>query len=422
VRVTDDETNPPVSARTVFGWCVAGALGVLLVLVTALVAYQVRDLLVQMLVALFIAVSLDPLVRLLIRRRVKRSIAVTAILLVFLVAIGGLVWLAMPPLLEQATKLTSDFPGYLDTLRHRSPGLAELEARFNLKPKVDDFAATFLERIQKEGLAFGQRFLGALVSTLLVVVLTVYFMLDLPRLRRAAVGLFPLRHRPRAAHGVNVMVDKVGAYMIGNIVISVIAGVTSFLALFLLDVPFALPLAVFVAITDLIPLIGASLGAVVCIVAAIATTDLWPNAVLVFVFFLAYQQLENYLIAPFVLRNSVDMPSVAVLLVALVGASVLGLVGALMVIPIAAAVKVLATPMMRARDTAQVGEKPDPPGPPTPPADREPGTVEPGTVELGTVEPGTVEPGTVEPVADDKVPVTAVPVTAVPAQPVGEAG
>jgi predicted PurR-regulated permease PerM len=358
--VTEDGTRHPVGPRTVFGWCVAGALGVLLVSVAALIAYTVRDLLVQVLVAVFIAVSLDPLVRLLIRRKVQRSIAVTVILVGFLAAIGVLVWLAMPPLLDQASKLTSDFPGYLDTLRRRSPGLADIEARFNFRPAVDAFASTFLERIQSEALGFGQRFLGALVQALLVVVLTIYFMLDLPRLRRAVVALVPLRHRPRAAHGVNVVVDKVGAYMIGNVVISLIAGVTTFIALLLLHVPFALPLAVFVAITDLIPLIGATLGAVVCVVVAVATTDLWPNAVLVAVFFLAYQQLENYVIAPFVLRNSVDMPSVAVLLVALVGASVLGLVGALMMIPIAAAVKVLATPMMRARDTAQAAEPPDP--------------------------------------------------------------
>jgi predicted PurR-regulated permease PerM len=231
---------------------------------------------------------------------------------------------------------------------------------------VDEFAATFLERIQAEALKFGQRFLGAVLSALLVVVLTIYFMLDLPRLRRAAVRLFPLRQRPRAAHAVNVVVDKVGAYMIGNVVISLVAGVTSFVALFALDVPFALPLAVFVAITDLIPLIGATLGAAICVVVAVATTDLWPNAILVAVFFLAYQQLENYVIAPYVVRNSVDMPSVAVLLVALVGANVLGLVGALMVIPVAAAVKVIATPMLRARDTAQLN---DPPSRPDPPAD-----------------------------------------------------
>jgi predicted PurR-regulated permease PerM len=115
-------------------------------------------------------------------------------------------------------------------------------------------------------------------------------------------------------------------------------------------VPFALPLAFFVAITDLIPMIGATLGAIVCTIVAFATTPFWPNVVLVAAFFILYQQLENYLIAPRVLRNTVDIPAVAVLLAALFGASVLGLVGALMAIPVAAAVKVIFTPVLRARD------------------------------------------------------------------------
>jgi predicted PurR-regulated permease PerM len=191
-----------------------------------------------------------------------------------------------------------------------------------------------------------------LFSALLVIVLTIYFMADLPRIRRGVVRMFPARHRPHVSHAVNVVIDKVGSYMIGNLLISVIAGVATFGVLFSLKVQFALPLAVFVAITDLIPMVGATLGAVVCSLVAMATTDLWPNTILVVAFFVLYQQLENYLIAPRVLRNSVDMPSVAVLLAALVGAAMLGLVGALMAIPIAAAIKVLVTPMVRARDAA----------------------------------------------------------------------
>ena len=187
-----------------------------------------------------------------------------------------------------------------------------------------------------------------------MIVLTIYFMADLPRLRRAIVRVFPSRKRPQVSHAVNVVIDKVGAYMIGNLVISAIAGVTTFFALWALNVPFALPLAFFVALTDLIPLVGATIGAVVCTVVAAATSPLWPTALLVAAFFVLYQQLENYLIAPRVLRNSVDMPSVAVLLAALLGGSVLGLVGALMAIPVAAAIKVIATPMMRARDAGDV--------------------------------------------------------------------
>jgi predicted PurR-regulated permease PerM len=355
-----EESVPPAPARTqgsVDGWTifrrsVAGALGVLTVAVTAYLLYNMRVLLVQILVALFIAVSLDPLVRWLVRRNVKRSIAVTLILGTLAVLLGVFAWLTLTPMVSQVANLAGDFPGYLDDLRARSPGLADLETRFQLRPKVDAFAATFLDRIQSDAVAFGRRFLGALFSALLVIVLTIYFMADLPRLRRSVVRLVPTRHRPRVSHALNVMIDKVGQYMIGNLLISFIAGVTSYLAMVLLDVPFALPLAVFVAITDLIPLIGATLGAVVCTIVAVATTDLWPNTALLAVFFLAYQQLENYVIAPRVLRNSVDMSAVAVLLAALMGGALLGLIGALIAIPIAAAIKVLATPVLDARDAA----------------------------------------------------------------------
>ena len=199
-----------------------------------------------------------------------------------------------------------------------------------------------------------------------MIVLTIYFMADLPRLRRAIVRLFPRGTGP-GGRAVNVVVDKVGAYMIGNLVISLIAGVTTFVALT------ALERAVRAAAGGLRrdhrpdpadrrdPRRGGLHGG-----RASPPTDLWPNAVLVAVFFLVYQQLENYLIAPRVLRNTVDMPSVAVLLAALVGASVLGLIGALMAIPIAAAIKVL-HPDHAGRDaTRPTGDRPTAPLPTRP--------------------------------------------------------
>jgi len=344
--------DEPISTRTVFRWSIAAALGLLVVTLAVMAAYAVRVLLVQVAVAAFIALSLDPAVRWLIRHRLGRALAVTIIFLLFLVALGIAVWLALPPLISEGTKLVSDFPGYLDNLRQRSPALRNLEERFNLRSQLDDFAANFLDRVRGEALTFGRRFLGALFSALLVTVLTIYFMADLPRIRRAIVRLFPSRHRAGVGSAVNVVIDKVGAYMIGNLVISAIAGVTTFIALSALRVPFALPLAFFVALTDLIPLVGATLGAIVCIIVTLATKELWPATILVTIFFILYQQLENYLIAPRVLRNTVEMPSVAVLLAALLGGSVLGLVGALMAIPIAAAIRVIMTPMMQARDAA----------------------------------------------------------------------
>jgi predicted PurR-regulated permease PerM len=342
--------NEPVSPWTVFRWAVAAALGFAVVSLAISAAFLIRSLLVQVLVAAFIAMSLDPAVRWLNHHGLRRSHAVTIIFTLFFLLLGVLAWQGLPPLFKQAGSLITDFPGYLENLRQRSPTFRTIEDRFGLRPSLDDFAANFLSRIRSDAVDFGRRFFGAMLDALFVLVLTIYFMADLPRLRRGIVRLFPPRHRPNAGLVADVVIDKVGAYMIGNIVISVIAGVTSFIALSLLDVPFALPLAFLVALTDLIPMVGATLGAVICTVVALATTPLWPNVILVALFFVLYQQLENYLIAPRVLRNTVDIPAVAVLLAALVGASVLGLVGALMAIPIAAAVKVLVTPVLRARD------------------------------------------------------------------------
>jgi predicted PurR-regulated permease PerM len=148
------------------------------------------------------------------------------------------------------------------------------------------------------------------------------------------------------------VVDKVGGYMIGNIIISLIAGVASFIAFTLLGVPFAVPLAFLIAICDLIPMIGATLGAVLGVTVALFTTDLWPTTVLVAAFFVAYQQLENYLIAPRVLKTTVELGAAAVLISGLIGATVLGLVGALMAIPIAAAFNVLLNERLLAHEEA----------------------------------------------------------------------
>jgi len=201
-------------------------------------------------------------------------------------------------------------------------------------------------------LGFTSRAFGAVFNSLTILVFTVYFMADMPRIRAGVVRLFPMDRRPRARRVVDLVVDKVGGYMIGNIIISLIAGVVSFIAFTILGVPFAVPLAFLVAICDLIPMIGATLGAILGVTVALFTTELWPTTVLVAAFFVAYQQLENYLIAPRVLKTTVELGAAAVLISGLIGATVLGLVGALMAIPIAAAFNVLLNERLVAHEEA----------------------------------------------------------------------
>jgi predicted PurR-regulated permease PerM len=213
-------------------------------------------------------------------------------------------------------------------LRRRSPTLARFENRYHLQQHLNHWIASLPEGAGGKAPAVGHQFLGAVASLLLVGVLTAYFMLDLPRLREGLVTLFPRHRREGVAHALSVVSDKVGAYMIGNVAISVIAGTAALITLGILGIPFALPLAVFAALTDLLPMIGATLGAAACIIVGLSTASPLRNTIVLVLFFVAYQQLENYVIAARVYRNSVQMPALHVLLATLVGASLLGLLGA----------------------------------------------------------------------------------------------
>jgi predicted PurR-regulated permease PerM len=349
-----DETARPatlaerVPPGLVFQWAVAAALGLFVVGIVAYGLYTVRGILVLVLIAVFVAVSLDPAVRWLIKHGVRRSYAVGIVITFLLVLFGVFIWSIVPPLVDQGTTLFGNLPRYVRDLPDKSRALRDLSDRYHLTDRLSGLAATLPAKVAGSAVGFVQQFFGALVSTLTVLVLTIYFMLDMPRLRRGLVRLVPHRRRPQVADIFNVVVDKVGAYMIGNLIISLFAGVTSFLCLELVGVPYALPLAITVAVFDLIPMIGATLGAALCVLVSMFTVGIWPGTIIVLIFFILYQQLENYLIAPRVLRNTVDLSSVAVLLVALIGGTVLGVVGAVMAIPIAAAVKVVMTPAIDA--------------------------------------------------------------------------
>jgi predicted PurR-regulated permease PerM len=343
---------------TMFRWGVYTSLGVLTVFAAAAAVYTTRAVLIRVLIALFVAISLDPAVRWLTRRGVRRGLAV---LLIFLIASGlvtAFLMSVIPAMVHQFENLVHDAPGYLASLQERSARFRGLSDRYHLTSKAQDLLASLPGRLGSGLLGFTRRLFGALFSTLTVVVLTIYFMADLPRLRHGVLRLFPRAHRAQFGQIADVMVDKVGAYMIGNVLISLAAGVASFAVFTALGVPFAVPLAFVVALCDLIPMIGATLGAVICVLAALLTTEIWPTTVVVAIFFVVYQQLENYLIAPRILRHTVSLSAAAVLLAGLIGGTVLGLIGALMAIPVAAGLKVVLAERLHARDSADADEGP----------------------------------------------------------------
>jgi predicted PurR-regulated permease PerM len=347
-------STPPDRPRpaVLFRWGALVGLGAATTLIGLYALYTIRAILVRILIALFIAVSLDPAVRWLTRRGMRRGVAVTLIFLLAFAFAAGFLLSVIPPLVTQGRNLVDDLPEYLGRLQDRSSQFRQLDDRYNISEQLQGLVGTLPSRLGTGLLGFTGRVFGAVFNGLTVLVFTIYFMADMPRIRSGVVRLFPVERRPRARQVVDLVVDKVGGYMIGNIIISVIAGLASLIAFTLLGVPFPVPLAFVVAICDLIPMIGATLGAVIGVTVALFTTDIWPTAVLVAAFFIAYQQLENYLIAPRVLKTTVELGAAAVLISGLIGATVLGLVGALMAIPVAAAFNVLLNERLIARETA----------------------------------------------------------------------
>jgi predicted PurR-regulated permease PerM len=338
---------------------VAGAL------VLLLAAWRVRNVLLLVLVAAVFAVGLDPQVRWLQRRRLSRGWAVTVIVLL---GVGLLVlfgWLVIPAAVRQTQALAGHTPDYLDRLRHATGLLGTLQDKYDLAQRFRETTAQLpalaLKRIPGVTASAG----SIIFSVLTVAVLTVYFLAGLPRGQAAATALLTgqPKHADRNVRILEESLARIGGYVSGNLVISVIAGTLAFVVLELLGVPFAAALGFWVAIADLVPSVGATLGAVLCVVVALFSSG--AAAIAVAAYFVVYQRVENYFILPRVMTKAIDLSAPTVIVTLLIGASLAGLGGALIALPIAAAVKVIIREVWLA-------------GPTTPP------TPAPGTQPAGT--------------------------------------
>ena len=262
-----DRVRPMVLFRQGLYW----SLGAVMTAATAAAVYAARDVLIRVLIALFLAISLDPAVRRLTRWHIRRGFAIVVVVLVTLGSVAALLYAVIPAMVEQFQKMVTDFPDYVTNLQDRWASLRRTVDQFHLSSNIDSVLTSLPGRLGSGVFGATGRVFSAVLSALTVAVFTIYFLADLPRLRRGAVLLFPRARRARVSRIADVMVDKVGAYTLGNILISLVAGLTAWAALTALRVPFALPLAFVVAVCDLIPTIGATLGAVICVLVALPT-------------------------------------------------------------------------------------------------------------------------------------------------------
>jgi predicted PurR-regulated permease PerM len=313
------------------------ALGALLYLL-----YLVRSVVLLVFVSAFLAVALGPAVDAFARRRLPRGLSILLVYLLIVAAIFGVGLLVVPPVVSQVNALANDIPSYLQDLRENDT-FREYDDKYDITTKLEDQAKELPSRLGDAAGALRSVTVGvfsALVQLVTVLTMTFFFLLDGRRVVDFLLRARGPAREPRYRRVADSIYRSTSGYVAGNLLISVIAGTVAYVTMLILDVPFRVPLAVLMAFLDLIPLVGATIGGV-AIGIVTAFNDFPTDTIVWVIVFVLYQQAENNLLQPLIYRRTVDVHPLIVIAGILIGASVLGVLGALIAIPVAAAVQVV---------------------------------------------------------------------------------
>src|SRR5215210_2756902 len=335
--------------------------------------WQVRTFIGWFVIALFLAAVLNPAVNWLQRRHrlMKRPLAIGLTYLGVLVALLLVVGIFVPVLTDQingfikfvttAANAPEGPTEYIKGLA-KDNGLGGLLQRFS--DQLDELRKQLGGVLQNLLSASGQiaiSLAGLLAALATVLTLTFFLLLGSERYVNAGVGLFPERHQPLVRRLLSQSAGAISGYITGNLAISVICGITTFIVLLILGVPYAAPLALLVAVLDLIPLVGATLGGALLVIVGLFVEP-W-KAVVLLIFVLVYQQVESNVLQPMVYSKAVQLNGLVILIALLVGGQLLGIPGALLAIPVAEIIRIVVTELLAYRRTSREANKPAVPPP-----------------------------------------------------------
>jgi predicted PurR-regulated permease PerM len=347
------EPGPPLSKRSPFVIGFFGGIGFFLAWWLGEQIVSISSVLVLVVVALFLAAGLNPAVEFFERRGMRRSWAVLAVTVGVLLALTLFVVAFVPVITDQVASITQNAPDWLDSLQ-RNRQIQQLDDEYHVIDKAKDYVAKgdFAGSLFGGVLGVGLAVLSALANAFIVTVLTLYFLSSLETTKHALYRLAPASRRDRVTKLGDRILQGVGGYVSGAFIVATCAGISSLVFLFVVGLgEYAVALAFVVSLLDVIPMIGATIGAVIVSAIGFATDPKIGLACVVF--YLIYQQLENYVIYPRVMAKSVDIPGAATVIAALVGAALLGVVGALLAIPTAAAILMLSREVLVRRQDAR---------------------------------------------------------------------
>lgn len=326
------------------------------VVVAVRILAALQNVLLIIIAAFVISLGLQPTLSNLERRGMRRGTAMALVVLGALVVMTGVAAAIIPTIVAQAMTAFERLPELIEDLQTRSPLLADLVAQIPIPGSGEGGQSN-------QAIQFAGTVAQGIFNTITLLLIAPYFAVSFPSLKSWVFRLLRREHREDFVYIVNQSTELTSNYIVGNLTISLIAGIVAFIGLSLIGVPFALALAAWVAVTDLVPGFGALVGSVpVLVIAAMTggTEFVWALVLLA-----AYQQIENYVLAPRIMKRAVDLSPPIVIVALLIGGTLAGIVGALLALPVAALTKLLASEfLVRPRvdavrvDNAQTTEAP----------------------------------------------------------------
>ena len=342
-KATEDfgKKGAPLNTQHPFYFGFLAASGALVAITFLRALQSASQVFVLIIISLFLAMGLNPAVESLQSRKMKRGAAVSIVVATALVVIVLFALVVIPPVFSQANELIDGAPQLIDSLKNNRT-IAELNTQYGV---IDTLQSKFQSWVSDGKLltgAFGgvvgvgRTVLSGAFSTLTVLVLTLYFLSSLPSVTRIFYRLAPASRRERVSKIGDAIISRVGAFVGSQVLIAALAATFVFFLSLGLELPYAAALGMVILFVALIPLVGHFIGA--SIVILVALTQSPTKALLALVLYTLYVQIENYVITPRIMKRSLSIPGLVTIVAALLGTSLLGLVGGVLAVPIAAAI------------------------------------------------------------------------------------
>lgn len=327
--------------RIVFDISTVSIIRIILVLAALWFLFFIRDIIAIVFVSIIISAALSPIIDRLNKNGIPRTLSIVFMYLLIMGIIGGLVYFVLPPMVNQIQQLADSLPGYFKTFSNFITSLRDVDSNGILSASqanlnsISAFLGEFINNILSTTLGF---FSGA-AALLMMLVLTLYFLLDENGIKKFFISLLPIRQKTRIISMANKIGHKLGGWLRGQLLLAVIVGLVVYIGLSILGMPYALTLAIVAGLFEIIPIIGPILAAIPAILVAFTISP--TMALAITIFYILVQELENKLLVPKVMQHAVGLNPITIIIIILIGAKLMGIIGVLLAVPVAAVIYVI---------------------------------------------------------------------------------